>query len=74
MLAVAVIVFREVLEAALIVIIVMAASVGVTGRTVWVAFGIGAGVFGAGLLATFAASIADAFQDSSHECSTLACR
>jgi high-affinity iron transporter len=50
MLAVAIIVFREVLEAALIVSIVMAASVGVAGRTLWVAGGIGAGVCGAGLV------------------------
>ncbi len=67
MLAVAVIVFREVLEAALIVSIVMAASVGVAGRTLWVAGGIGAGVLGAGLVAMFAAGIADAFQGSGQE-------
>ena len=67
MLAVAIIVFREVLEAALIVSIVMAASVGVAGRTRWVVAGIGAGVCGAGLVAIFAASIADAFQGSGQE-------
>ena len=67
MLAVAVIVFREVLEAALIVSIVMAASVGVAGRTHWVAGGTGAGFLGACLVAMFAASIADAFQGSGQE-------
>jgi high-affinity iron transporter len=67
MLAVAIIVSREVLEAALIVSIVMAASVGVAGRTLWVAAGIGVGVCGAGLVAIFAASIADAFQGAGQE-------
>ena len=67
MLAVAVIVFREVLEAALIVSIVMAASVGVVGRTLWIAGGIGVGVLGAGLVALFAASIANALQGSGQE-------
>ncbi len=67
MLAVAIIVFREVLEAALIVSIVMAASVGVAGRTLWVATGIGVGVCGASLVAIFAASIADSFQGSGQE-------
>src|SRR4029077_1561905 len=64
---VAVIVFREVLEAALIVSIVMAASVGVARRTAWLAGGMGAGAFGAGLVAIFAASIADAIQGSGQE-------
>jgi FTR1 family protein len=45
----------------------MAASVGVAGRTLWVAAGIAAGVCGAGLVAIFAASIADAFQGSGQE-------
>jgi high-affinity iron transporter len=67
MLAVAIIVFREVLEAALIVSIVMAASVGVAGRTRWIAAGVGAGVLGAALVAVFAASIANAFQGSGQE-------
>ena len=43
MLATAIIVFREVLEAALIVGIVLAATQGVPRRGVWVARGIGAG-------------------------------
>ena len=40
MLAIAIIVFREVLEAALIVSIVMAASTGIAGRNRWVGYGI----------------------------------
>ena len=67
MLAAAIIVFREVLEAALIVSIVMAASVGVVGRTLWIAGGIGVGALGAGLVALFAASIANALQGSGQE-------
>lgn len=67
MLAVALIVFRETLEAALIVSIVLAASVGIPRRTVWVGTGIAAGVFGACLVALFAATIATAFAGSGQE-------
>ncbi len=60
MLATAIIVFREVLEAALIVGIVMAASRGVTRRGLWVGGGIAAGIFGAMAVAGGAESIAAA--------------
>jgi high-affinity iron transporter len=60
MLATAIIVFREVLEAALIVSIVLAASIGARGRGYWVSVGVGTGIVGAGLLALFAANIAAA--------------
>jgi len=60
MLGTAIIVFREVLEAALIVGIVMAASSGAPGRGRWVSCGIAGGIAGAGLVAVFAASIAAA--------------
>ena len=60
MLAVALIVFREVLEAALIVGIVMAASRGVTRRGLWVAGGVAAGIVGAVIVAGFAEAIAEA--------------
>lgn len=60
MLAVAIIVFREVLEAALVVGIVLAASRGVPRRGRWVAYGIGAGVLGAMLVAGFTDQIASA--------------
>jgi high-affinity iron transporter len=57
MLATAVIVFREVLEAALIVGIVMAASRGALGRGAWVTGGIASGVLGAVFVAGGAESI-----------------
>jgi high-affinity iron transporter len=55
-----IIVFREVLEAALVIGIVMAASKGVFRRGLWVSGGILAGVFGAVLVAAFADAIANA--------------
>ena len=67
MLAVAVIVFRETLEAALIVSIVLAASIGVPRRTSWVTIGVAGGVLGACLVALFAASIAAAFWGTGEE-------
>jgi high-affinity iron transporter len=58
MLASALIVFREVLEAALVVSIVTVSTKGVAGRGLWVGYGLAAGVIGAGLVATFAGAIA----------------
>ena len=55
MLGAAIIVFREVLEAALIVGIVLAASVGAPRRGFWVSLGLVGGIVGAGLVALFAA-------------------
>jgi len=60
MLGTGLLVFREVLEAALIVSIVCAATRGVSGRGVWVGSGIGIGVLGAILVAAFANVIAAA--------------
>jgi high-affinity iron transporter len=60
MLATAIIVFREVLEAALVVGIVLAAARGVPRRGVWVSGGIAAGVLGATLVAACASGIAAA--------------
>src|SRR5262245_45262669 len=60
MLGSAIIVFREVLEAALIVGVVLAASVGAPRRGFWVSCGIASGVVGAGLVALFATEIAAA--------------
>lgn len=57
MLSTALIVFREVLEAALVVSIVMAATKGVPARGWWVGGGLAGGVIGAGLLAAFAGAI-----------------
>jgi high-affinity iron transporter len=60
MLATAIIVFREVLEASLIVGIVLAASRGVPQRGAWVAGGVATGVFGAAIVAAGANAIATA--------------
>jgi len=57
MLGAALVVFRETLEAALIVAIVMGASRGVAGRGRWLAGGVAAGVLGAVALAGFAGTI-----------------
>ncbi len=57
MLATAIIVFREVLEAALIVGIVLAATRGVFRRGLWVSGGIAGGVLGATVVAWFADAI-----------------
>lgn len=61
MLATAVIVFREVLEAALIVAIVLGASRGLAGRGRWVGAGIGLGLLGASLVALMVADLATDF-------------
>jgi high-affinity iron transporter len=67
MLAVAVIVFREVVEAALIVGVVLAASRGVRGRALWVNGGIAAGVVGSLLVAAFTREIARALDGVGQE-------
>lgn len=54
MISTALIVFREVLEAALVVSIVLAATKGVHNRGWWVSGGLLGGVFGAGLITMFA--------------------
>src|SRR6267378_3803057 len=54
MLATAVIVLREVLEAALVVSIVLVATRGVVGRGAWISYGIVAGTLGALAVAAFA--------------------
>jgi high-affinity iron transporter len=67
MLGALVIVFREVIEAGLIVGIVMAATRGVLGRERWVAIGVTAGVAGSCIVALFAQVIAEAFAGSGQE-------
>jgi high-affinity iron transporter len=62
-----IIVFREAMEAGLIVGIVLAATQGVAGRGRWIAGGISAGVFGACLVAAFAAALSDAFEGAGQE-------
>ena len=61
MLAALIIVFREVIEAGLIVGIVLAATVSVPRRGWWVAGGAGAGTLGAVIVAMFAGAISAAF-------------
>jgi high-affinity iron transporter len=67
MLATAIIVFREVLEAALVVGIVLAASRGVPQRGAWVGGGVVVGVLGASLVAAGAEAIADAIDGIGQE-------
>jgi high-affinity iron transporter len=67
MLGALIIVFREVLEAGLIVGIVMAATRGVAGRGRWVTIGIVAGIAGAAIVAMFAGAISQAFQGAGQE-------
>jgi len=61
------IVFREAMEAGLIVGIVLAATQGVDARGRWIAGGIAAGAAGAALVAIFAAALSDAFQGAGQE-------
>ncbi len=67
MLGPSVIVFREVLEAALVITILLAATRGLTGRNRWIGGGVTAGVIGAVIIAFFAGSIADAFEGIGQE-------
>jgi high-affinity iron transporter len=67
MLASALIVFREVFEAGLILGIVLSATRGVVGRAGWVAGGVMGGLLGACLVAVFAGAIGDAMQGSGQE-------
>ncbi|WP_088348830.1 MULTISPECIES: FTR1 family protein [Rhodomicrobium] len=67
MLATLLIVFREVLEAGLIVGIVLAATKGLPQRGFWVAAGIAAGLAGAAIVAAFAGEIADLFAGTGQE-------
>jgi high-affinity iron transporter len=67
MLGALIIVFREVIEAGLIIGIVMAATRGVAGRGRWISIGIGAGVLGAALVAAFAGVISQTFEGAGQE-------
>lgn len=70
---IALLVFREVLEAALIVTVVAAATRGVLRRGWFIGGGIGLGVVGALLVAAFAGVIAEAPAAWVRKCSTPAC-
>jgi high-affinity iron transporter len=67
-----IIVFREAMEAGLIVGIVLAATEGVPRRARWIAGGIAAGVAGASLVAAFAAALSNMFQGAGQEVFTAA--
>jgi high-affinity iron transporter len=67
MLGSAVVVFRETLEAALIVAIVMGASRGVAARGRWIAAGVVLGIVGALVVAAFAGAISEAVQGRGQE-------
>lgn len=67
MLGSAVIVFRETLEAALVVTIVLAATRGLPGRLRWIGGGIAAGLAGAVFIAGAAETIAAAFEGIGQE-------
>jgi high-affinity iron transporter len=67
-----IIVFREAMEAGLIVGIVLAATEGVAGRARWIAGGVATGIAGASLVAVFAAGLSDAFQGAGQEVFTAA--
>jgi len=67
MLSALIIVFREVIEAGLIVGIVLAATKGVPRRAQWVAYGVIAGVLGAFVVAAFAGEIANLFEGAGQE-------
>ena len=67
MISALIIVFREVIEAGLIVGIVLAATTGVPTRGRWVAIGVAAGIAGACLVAAFAGELANLFQGSGQE-------
>ncbi len=67
-----IIVFREAMEAGLIVGIVLAATQGVARRGRWIAGGIALGIAGASLVAAFAAALSNAFEGTGQEVFTAA--
>jgi len=67
MLGALIIVFREVVEAGLVIGIVLAATRGIAGRGWWISLGILAGVLGASVVAVFAGAISNAFAGSGQE-------
>jgi high-affinity iron transporter len=66
-LAALLIVFREVLEAGIVVGIVLAATRSIGGSRLWAAFGVIAGVLGSCVVALFAGAIASAFEGFGQE-------
>ncbi len=72
MLVAMILVFREAMEAGLIVGIVLAATEGVAGRLRWIAGGVLVGVFGAALVAIFAGALSETFEGAGQEAFTAA--
>jgi high-affinity iron transporter len=62
-----IIVFREVIEAGLIVGIALAVTRGIAGRGRWIGTGVAAGIFGAGLVAVFVQGLSAAFEGVGQE-------
>ncbi|MGO8799341.1 MAG: FTR1 family protein [Roseiarcus sp.] len=67
MLGALIIVFREVIEAGIIVGIILAVTRGIAGSRLWIAAGVAGGVAGAVLVAVFAQAIADALAGMGQE-------
>jgi high-affinity iron transporter len=67
MIAALIIVFREVIEAGIVVGIVLVVTRGIPSRGFWIGYGIVGGVAGACLVAAFAGAIANAFAGSGQE-------
>lgn len=62
-----IIVFREVLEIAIILTIILAATRGIAGRGLWISLGVLGGVIGAGVIAIFARDISSAMEGTGQE-------
>jgi high-affinity iron transporter len=67
MLGALIIVFREVIEAGIIVGVVLAVTRGIALSRVWISIGVAGGIIGAALVAAFAGAIADALQGMGQE-------
>jgi high-affinity iron transporter len=67
MLQISIIVFREILEIALILGILIAATKSISGRTKWILFGLIAGIFGCSVVAFFTNSISESFDGMGQE-------
>ena len=67
MLKIAIIVFREIIEIALVISILVAATNGVKGRNKWIFAGVGLGIFGAILLAFFTDNISSSLDGVGQE-------
>ncbi|MFG1478060.1 FTR1 family protein [Xanthobacter sp. V4C-4] len=67
MLAALLVVFREVLEAGIVIGVVLAASEGIRGRGLWISAGVLGGIVGSAVLALFAERISNLFDGSGQE-------